>query len=157
MYIWQEKFIFCSWVLKLFSAFHWFLFFFMFIEFLGVTLVKKLYRFQVYSSIIHHLYCVFTTPSHVSFHHHSPPFTHFYLPQSHSPLVITIQLSVSMRVVFFLNPITQSHNPSPLVAVSLFSTYESVSILFVSLFCSLDSTYEWNHMVFVFLWLAYFT
>ena len=27
----------------------------------------------------------------------------------------------------------------------------------VSLVCSLDSTYEWNQMVFVFLWLAYFT
>ena len=29
--------------------------------------------------------------------------------------------------------------------------------LLVSSDCSLDSTCEWNHMVFVFLWLAYFT
>ena len=29
-------------------------------------------------------------------------------------------------------------------------------ILFVSLFGPLDSMYEWDHMVFVFLWLAYF-
>ena len=35
--------------------------------------------------------------------------------------------------------------------------YESVSILLVSSVCSLDSICEWNHMVFVFLWLAYFT
>ena len=33
--------------------------------------------------------------------------------------------------------------------------YESVFILLVSSVCSLDSTYEWNDMVFVFLWLAY--
>ena len=35
--------------------------------------------------------------------------------------------------------------------------YESVSILLVNLFCSLDYTYEWNYMVFTFLWLVYFT
>ena len=29
--------------------------------------------------------------------------------------------------------------------------------LLVSLFCSLDSPYKWDHMVFVFHWLAYFT
>ena len=29
----------------------------------------------------------------------------------------------------------------------------SVSVLFVSSFCSLDSIYKWNHTVFVFLWL----
>ena len=33
----------------------------------------------------------------------------------------------------------------------------SISILFISLFCSLDSTYEWDRMVFVFCQLAYFT
>ena len=31
------------------------------------------------------------------------------------------------------------------------------SILFFSLFCSLASSYKWDHMVYVFLWLAYFT
>ena len=30
--------------------------------------------------------------------------------------------------------------------------FSSVSILFPCLFCSLDSTYEWNHLVFVFIW-----
>ena len=34
---------------------------------------------------------------------------------------------------------------------------ESVSTLFVHLFCSLDSTYKWNHRAFVFVWLTYFT
>ena len=32
-----------------------------------------------------------------------------------------------------------------------------VSILLVCSVCSLGSTYEWNHMVIVFVWLAYFT
>ena len=31
--------------------------------------------------------------------------------------------------------------------------FEFVSVLFVCLFCSLDSTCKWNHMVLVFLWL----
>ena len=35
-------------------------------------------------------------------------------------------------------------------------SYASGFIWFITLFCSLDSTYEWDHMVFVFLWLAYF-
>ena len=34
--------------------------------------------------------------------------------------------------------------------------HKSILILFVYLFCSLDSTYKWNH-IFVFLWLTYFT
>ena len=35
--------------------------------------------------------------------------------------------------------------------------HTSVSIVFLSLFCSIHSTFKWDHMVFVFLWLAYFT
>ena len=49
-----------------------------------------------------------------------------------------------------------SHLPPTVWALSLFSIYESVSILHVSSVCSLDSTYGRNHMVFGFLWLAYF-
>ena len=44
--------------------------------------------------------------------------------------------------------------PTPRV-VNLLSMYESVSIMLVSFVCSLGSTYEWNHRVFVFLWHAY--
>ena len=46
--------------------------------------------------------------------------------------------------------------PTP-KAVSLFHVSMSVSILFISLFSSSDSKYKWDHMVFVFLWMAYFT
>ena len=54
---------------------------------------------------------------------------------------------------------TSIPNPQPPTprAVSLLCSYESVSILLVSSVCSLDSTYEWDRMVFDFLWLAYFT
>ena len=58
----------------------------------------------------------------------------------------------------------------PPATLSLFSVFKSllwfasfsVFILFflpfpyVHLLCFLNSTYEWNHMVFVFLWLTYF-
>ena len=50
--------------------------------------------------------------------------------------------------------------PSPLLSAYFPSApcfYTCDSVLFISLFCSLDSTYEWDHMVFVFHWLAYFT
>ena len=52
----------------------------------------------------------------------------------------------------FLNlfhPAPNAHPQSCLSSVSI----ESVSVLFVHLFC-LDSTYKWNHMVFVFLCLT---
>ena len=48
--------------------------------------------------------------------------------------------------------------PPPLsLAGVLLSIHESVSILLVTSVCSLDSTYERNQMVLVFLWVAYFT
>ena len=39
----------------------------------------------------------------------------------------------------------------PTLSCHLLSTYESVSIFLVSLVCSWDATYEWNHMLLVFL------
>ena len=41
-----------------------------------------------------------------------------------------------------------SHIPPP--AVILLSIYESVPIFLVSSVCSSDSTYDWNHVIFVF-------
>ena len=49
-----------------------------------------------------------------------------------------------------------SLHPSPLWQPSVCSLYLwvcSCFVLFVHLFCSFNSTYKWNHMVFVFLWL----
>ena len=45
-------------------------------------------------------------------------------------------------------------HPSHPNSISLLSFSESVSILLISSFCSLDFTYEWNHVAFVFLWLC---
>ena len=46
--------------------------------------------------------------------------------------------------------------PSPLITVSLFFV-QCVWLYFACFFCWLGSTYRWDHMVFVFHYLAYFT
>ena len=51
-------------------------------------------------------------------------------------------------------PSTPNHpHPAP-TSCHLLSIYESVFVLLVSSVCSLDSTYKWNHMIFVLLWLT---
>ena len=53
---------------------------------------------MILQHIICILYCVFTTPSQVSFHHHFSPFDPLLPPPNPPfPLVITILLSVSMK------------------------------------------------------------
>ena len=75
---------------------------------------------------------------------------------------IPTQLSMSMghSSMFFEEslPLLSNIPPaSPLATVSLFHVSMSL-VLFCSLvFCSLDSSYKWHHMVFVFHLLAYFT
>ena len=73
----------------------------------------KVCSFQLYNSIIHHLYivlCVYHPAS--SLCHHFSPFTLSHLPHP-LPLVITI-LFVFMRIFVFLNPLTIfTHLPKP--------------------------------------------
>ena len=57
---------------------------------------------------------------------------------------------------FFVQPLHLLTYPLP-TSCHLLSIYESVSVLPVRSVCSLDSTYKWNQMVFVFFWLAYLT
>ena len=71
------------------------------------------------------------------------------------PLAIPTLLSMSW-VLFHFTSIPPPPNHSP-TSYHLLSIYESIPIFIVSSVYSLDSIYEWNHMVFVFLWLAYFT
>ena len=130
---------------------------------LGWHGVINLHRFQVQNSIIRHLYIVlwFTTPIKSPSITTSPPYP-LLPPPTPLPLLITIPLSVSIRCFFLLHPftfLTQLPNPPPLWQLSVCSLYLWVYFYFdcYSLLCSLDSTYEWNHTVFVFLWLAYFT
>ena len=124
---------------------------------MGCCWLTQFCRFQLYDSMIHRIvYCiVFTTLSQVFHHHLSPLYSHLSLPPTF-PLVITILLSVS--IIVLLNPFTFSPSTQPpLWQPSVcFLIYQSVSILFVRLCCSLDSTYKWNHMVFVFFSLAYY-
>ena len=60
-----------------------------------------------------------------------------------------------MYICFLVNPFTFFH-PCPMTVVC--SMYPCLfQFCLVSSFCSLDSTYKWEYMVFVFLWLAYFS
>ena len=107
------------------------------------------------------------------YHWHCYGYPYFHSPCAH--LCITLNLPPSLCpsphcclspwavcICSLANPLTFFHpySPSPLPADSCQSVpciHASVSILFTSLFCSLDSTYKWDHMVFLFLQLAYFT
>ena len=75
-----------------------------------------------------------------------------------SLLILPISPTIAPLLSMSMGPFSYLLNPSPAPwAVILLSVYESVSILLVSSVCSLDSTYEWNHMLLVFVWLDYFT
>ena len=65
---------------------------------------------------------------------------------------------ITSLCLLVLSPFSLSTpSPPPLWQPPVLSLLSlSFSILFVYLYCSLDSTYKWNHMVFVFLWLTYF-
>ena len=73
-------------------------------------------------------------------------------PSDHHPVV-----HVHESFALFAQSLHSLTCPTPHHSCHLLSISESVSLLLVSSVCSLDSTNEWNHMVFVFLWLAYFT
>ena len=79
---------------------------------------------------------------------------------------LTCNAQGSSQQMSFLMPITHSshlHTHLPPTALGLFSTakillwFVSLTFFFLSpyvhLFCFLESPDEWNHMVFVFLWL----
>ena len=82
-----------------------------------------------------------------------PPYILFHLHPLPSPLQLPIVVHAHEFFFFFARSFFPQPHPHSR-AISLLS--ESVSIFLVSSVCPLDSTYEWNHMVFVFLWLAYF-
>ena len=85
-----------------------------------------------------------------SFPYPSPPPTF-----NHSP-----PLSLFMGPLYMFlddpSPYFPCSPPSPLVTVILFLISMSL-VLFWSLVCFVDSTYRWDHVVFVFHHLAYFT
>ena len=86
-----------------------------------------------------------------------PIITYLPLPSSLNPSPGNLHTVVHVHEssYCFLKPSTP---PTPIArAVILFCIYETFSVLHVSSDCSLDSTYQWNHVVFIILWLAYFT
>ena len=108
--------------------------------------------------IICTLYCVHHLKS-IAFHQHFSPHTLFSLLPTCS-LWQSLYCSPCPSVFslsFLLNPSTPPtpHSPPTPKSVSIF--YEFESILLACSFCLLASTYEWNYMTLVFLWLAYFS
>ena len=109
----------------------------------------------MYNCMICHLYIVLCVhhPSQISFHYHFFPL-HLHLPPPPPfPLVITTLMSLFMRFFSLLNPYafsTQPPHSPPLWHLSVCSLYLQPCFWFV-LFCSLDSTYKWNHMALVLL------
>ena len=92
----------------------------------------------MHNSITHHLYPgVVTTPSQVSIHHHLPPISCSSSPHSHCTFVCVH----GFFSFFLLCSIPPPPTQLPTTAVSLLSTYESFSILLVTLFC--PSVDEW--------------
>ena len=135
------------------------------IEFIGATLVCKTIQVSsVQLNKISSAYCIMLSLPHAKslsapiFPPSAPT-----LPSPHPPfpLAITRLLSSSMCYVcvFWLTPslyFIQSPNPLPSDSCQSVPCIHVSVLLFVSLLCSLDSTCKWYHMVFVFLWLAYF-
>lgn len=84
---------------------------------------------------------------------------------SYSSLTYNTQCSIQVPSLISITHLAHQLSTSLSSTFSLFSIFRSLlwfSSLFppfphVHLFCFLNSTYEWNHMVFVYLWLIYFT
>ena len=76
-----------------------------------------------------------------SCHGHHIPMTYLYFNWNFVPL--------NLLYLFCLT--FQSSLPTPLATISLLPVPMNLFLVFVCFF--LDSTYKWNHMVFVFVWL----
>ena len=134
--------------------------FLLFLNLLGWHWLTKLYMFPVHNSSAHHL-CSLLCVHHPKSSLHPSQFIPLRPPApppTHLIPAITKLLHVSMSfpLSFFhlwINPSAPPHpaTPPPPMAVSQLYIYESV--VPISSFGSLDSTYEWNHMALVSDWL----
>ena len=127
---------------------------------LGWHRLIKYDRFQMCNSITHHLSivtCVHNPKSSRLSSPFIPPLlsspSHLLFSGNH-PTVTCSEFFSFLAFTFF----SQLLNPLPSDRCqAVLCINESVSILLVTLFCSLNSIYKWNHMVLFCLWLAYFT
>ena len=107
-------------------------------------------------------YCVYHPKSRL-FYQQLIILTLFYFAPPFFPALITIfTIFLTLFMSFFHLILLSVYNPlskpiSSDICQSVFSIYDSICILFVCLFCSLGYKYNWIHMAFLFLWLAYFT
>ena len=128
-------------------------------------LFTKPYRFPVYNSIKHlHTALCAITPSKVFLSLFSTPLptSNIHTPCSSAPFPLAIPTLICVYTKnlygYFLHLLSSSSpNLSTFWQLSASWLYPWVCFYFVPQFHSLDSTYEWDHMVFVFLWLLYFT
>ena len=98
------------------------------------------------------------------FPHYSPlPYPHLSSHIQSSPTIvfahgsfICMFLDLTLPLLSTINPLPSPPHPSGYFQ-SAPRFHASGSILFISLICSLDSSYRWDHMVFVSHHLAYFT
>ena len=139
-----------------------------FIEVVGVTLISKITQVSgadFHTCTLYPVPCtVCSPPESVSVHRHlslHPPLCSPPPPPTTSlafPTVLSVSMSFSLFFFSFASFLYPSPPPHiPLTAASLLSLYESVSTSLVSPVSPLHATYEWNHMVLVSLWQAYFT
>ena len=70
-----------------------------------------------------------------------------------SPTLFFYVCGSFIHVLLPVPPLSFQHYPSPCHCQSVLCFHLSGSFLFVSLFCSLDFSYRWDHMVFFFHWL----
>ena len=129
--------------------------FLIFIDFIGVTLVKKIMQVsgaQFYNTSCVH--CIMCSPPQVRSLSALSPTASSTSPSNHRTMARVHEFFLSLVCSI---PLSHHSVPQPVTptAVSMLSICESVS--FVSSVCSLDPTYEWNRRVLVFLWLANFT
>ena len=122
--------------------------------------------FHVYNSITHHTYTILHVRhtksslllSPTTFYLSPPPFP----SGNHHTVVYGYKVFFSFLFFFFclipspVHPASKTPLPSD-SCQSVLCVYESVSIFFVSWYCSLDSTYKWDHTIFVSPCLAYVT
>ena len=111
----------------------------------------------MYIIVIQHLNSLWDD-HHNQFSYHLSPFkvitillTVFPILYSTSPWLIYNWNFVFLNL-FYLFP-SSPHSPLSWQSPVWFLYLWIFSVLFVHLFCFLDSIYKWNHMVFVFLWL----